>query len=176
MLFDNLLAKENLIDNQIVVPVENNKKRHSPMNILSSDNGDPPAKRRLDFDDVDGDCGPAIAPASSATINDEDLTQSLTSMEHLEDEDSAAIANFGIVDREGNLQPLPSIESYVTTTVSGGDFSKSPYNMTRVVLPDIDSIEISAFINGIILFCFIKPVDVVYVHNDHISFKYYEPV
>jgi len=163
VLLDNLLAKENLIDNQIILPVENNKKRHTPLNILSRDNGDPPAKRRLDFTDMDEGCGPAIALAPNVTLNDKDPNQfnhSLTSMEHLEDEDYTVITYFGIVDKKGNLQPLPSIESYITTTGSGGDFSKSPYNMTRVVLPDIDSTKISAFINGIILF-FIKSVDVV---------------
>jgi len=45
--------------------------------------------------------------------------------------------------------------------------------MTRVVLLDIDSTEITAFMNGITLFHFIKYADVVYVHNDHISFKNY---
>jgi len=86
VLLDNLLAKENLIDNQIIVPVENNKKRHPPMNILSRDNGDPPAKRRLDFTDMDEGCGPAIALALDVTLDDEDPNQSnhsLTSTEHL---------------------------------------------------------------------------------------------
>ncbi|CAD6238789.1 unnamed protein product [Miscanthus lutarioriparius] len=72
MLLDNLLAKENLIDNKIIVPVENNKKRHPHMNILSRDNGDPPAKRRLDFTDMDEGCGPAIALAPN--IVDSSLT------------------------------------------------------------------------------------------------------
>jgi len=162
VLLDNLSAKENLIDNQIIVPVENNKKRHPPLNILSRDNGDPPAKRRLDFTDMDEGCGPAIALAPNVTPVDEDPNQ--------EDEDYTVITDFGIVDKKGNLQPLPSIESYITTTGSGGDFSKSPYNMTRVVLPDIDSTEISAFINGIILF-FIKSVDVVCARNSHIPLR-----
>ena len=42
--------------------------------------------------------------------------------------------------------------------------------MTHVVLPDIDSTEISAFINGIILF-FIKSVDVVCARNSHIPLQ-----
>ena len=125
MLLDNPLAKENLIDNQVIVPVENNKKRHPPMNILSRDNGDPPAKRRLDFTDMDEGCGPAIALAPNVTLNDKDPNQfnhSLTSMEHLEDEDYTVITDFGIVDKKGNLQPLPSIESYITTTGQVGIF------------------------------------------------------
>ncbi|CAD6344120.1 unnamed protein product, partial [Miscanthus lutarioriparius] len=108
VLLDNLLAKENLIDNQIIVPVENNKKRHPPLNILSRDNGDPPAKRRLDFTDMDEGCGPAIALVPNVTPVDEDPNQ--------EDEDYTVITDFGIVDKKGNLQPLPSIESYITTT------------------------------------------------------------
>jgi len=76
------------------------------MNILSRDNGDPPAKRRLDFTDMDEGCGPAIALAPNVTLNDKDPNQfnhSLTSMEHLEDEDYTVITYFGIVDKKGNL-------------------------------------------------------------------------
>ena len=47
---------------------------------------------------MDENCDPAIASATSVH-----LIQSLTSMEHLEDEYFATIAGFGIVDKEGNL-------------------------------------------------------------------------
>ena len=114
MLLDNLLAKENLIDNQIILPVENNKKRHPPLNILSRDNGDPLAKRRLDFTDMDEGCGQAIALAPNVTPVDEDPNQ--------EDEDYTVITDFGIVDKKGNLQPLPYIERYITTTGQVGIF------------------------------------------------------
>jgi hypothetical protein len=139
----------------------------------------PPAKRKLDFSETDEDCGPSIAPVPSSTIGDEDLNQSLTGVEHLEDEDEddTAITAFAIVGREGNMQPLPFIESYVTTTASGGDFSKSPYNMTRVVLPKIDSPDISA-LSLVVFFIIIifRRVEVVFAHNIHMPFKYYEPV
>lgn len=148
ILVENIPAQENLVDNQVALLPEDNQRQQSSDVIAPNVNVVPPAKRKLDFSGMDEDCGPAIAPAPSSTINDEDLNQSLTGVEHLEDEDDTAITDFAIVGREGNMQPLPFIESYVTTTASGGDFSKSPYNMTRVVLPEIDSPDISAFING----------------------------
>lgn len=103
VLLDNLLARENLIGNQIAMPVENSKKRHPTINVLSSDNGDPPAKRRLNFVDMDKGHDPAIAPVPSVTITNQDLSQSFNGMEHMEDEDYAAVTDFGIVKRGGNL-------------------------------------------------------------------------
>jgi len=150
ILVENIPAQENLVDNQVAQLPEDSQGQQSSRIIAPNVNAVPPAKRKLDFSETDEDCGPSIAPVPSSTIGDEDLNQSLTGVEHLEDkdEDDTAITAFSIVGREGNMQPLPFIESYVTTTASGGDFSKSPYNMTRVVLPKIDSPDISAFING----------------------------
>ena len=138
ILLDNLPAKENLIDNHVVISAENSKKRSLPVNTHTNDGEDPPAKRKLDFGDMDEDSSSTIAPIPNITIDDENLNQSPSGTRHLEDEDSDASMNFSIKKRGGNSQPLPFIENYGTTAGSSEDFSKSPYNMTHVVLPDIE--------------------------------------
>lgn len=131
---------------------EDNQIQRSPNIIVPNANTQPPAKRKLDFGNMDEDCGPVVAPAPGTIINDGDLnSSSLIGMEQLEDEDYAAAMEFGIVDRGGDLQPLPFIDNQVMGP--GGDFSHSPYNMTHIVPPDVDSAEISDFINGNLFFC-----------------------
>jgi hypothetical protein len=153
ILIDNIPAQENLINNQAVLLPQDTQRRETPNIVIPNINAKPPTKLKLKrklFGDTDENCSPTIAPASIGSINT--INQPSASAELLEDDDYTDITNFGIVKRKGNLQPLPFVDS---TVGSSGDFSKSPYNMTRAASPHVDAPEISIFLNGIYMCVYI---------------------
>jgi hypothetical protein len=127
VLVDNVLSQANLVDNQVIVPPEDSRKRRSSKVILLDDKGKPVAKRKIDFDDfIEHNDNPvAIPDLPPSTATNENLVQAYTGIVRLEDDDHIALANYCLVGVEGNPEPLPFVGPRIDAAGPAGDYSVS---------------------------------------------------
>jgi hypothetical protein len=127
ILIDNVLAQANLVDNQVIIPPEDSRKRRSSKVTLSDDKGKPVAKRKNDFDDfVEHNENSAVMPDfPPSTATNENLIQAYTVIERLGDDDHIALANYCLLGVEGNPKPLPFVGPNIDAVGPAGDYSVS---------------------------------------------------
>ncbi|KAG2549607.1 hypothetical protein PVAP13_9KG230852 [Panicum virgatum] len=144
VLVDNMLAYENLADNQISASREGNRKRR-PTQAATSDQAEgSKAKRKLILDDAGEDSTNSVPLA----ISDEVSVSAF--LAEPQDDDHDDPADFALLGIEGIPKPLPFIDPSIPSIDAAGSSqgqSKSPSIVTQIHTPAVEASEINAFIN-----------------------------